>query len=147
VVEPERRWASRIAQAGLVGFTVPHRGRVPMHRLASDDRVALLRLVRCKSLRGAATDARIRPTAGAVRPVRDGAGNAAEAVPERPGATVLRHRGLDLVGRGRRRGPEVQGHGEDRWLAHGVRKAAIQTSGAFQRMQTSFVVSDVDSSR
>jgi hypothetical protein len=28
-----------------------------------------------------------------------------------------------------------------------ARKAAIQTSWAFQRMQTSFVVSDVDSSR
>ena len=29
----------------------------------------------------------------------------------------------------------------------GVRKAAMYTSGAFQRMQTSFVVSDVGSSR
>jgi hypothetical protein len=78
--------------------------------------------------------------------LRDGVGDAAEAIPDRLAATVLRHRAPDLVGRGRRPEPEVWGHGKDRWLAHGVRNAAIHTSGAFQRMQTSFVVSDVGSS-
>ena len=78
------------------------------------------------------------------RAVRDRAGTG-EAIPDRLAAAVLGDRALDLIApRTRPRTGTPAGTPAPRSRRE---DAAIQTSGAFQRMQTSFVVSDVGSSR